>query len=481
METTFRATAPPGEQRQLNYALTGIALIIFMVNLDASIVVVGLPTLVKSFNTGFDTAQWIVLSYILAVTACIAGAGRLGDLFGKKKLYLLGIIVFIAASVCCGLATRAAHMIAFRSVQGAGAAFCLALSFALAGDLVPKEKLGKTMGILTTMVPLGIASGPTIGGLLITAWGWPCIFLINLPVGVLALWFIQRFTPAVKPVKNGRVDITGMLLLAALLSCYALGMTTLEGRQYNNPLAFLLLVASAVLLVAFITWERKTAHPFLPVHLFTNAVLNASLIAAVMVYIVMTATIILFPFYLTRACGYKTWQTGLVMSFGPLVTALLSVQAGKLSDKYGARKLMLYGVLAMIAGCVLMDRVNPANGLPAFLLGIGVIQVGLTFFQTPNNAAVMELAGAGERGLFSGLLSLSRSTGQITGAAVMGAVFAIAVHSAGGTETANAAPAAITHGMHQVFRVSVLLLSVAALLIYAALRKQQKMLIGQAA
>jgi EmrB/QacA subfamily drug resistance transporter len=473
METTIHPPLTHAEGIRTKLTIFGICMILFMVNLDASIVVVGLPTMIKTLQSTFATAQWIILSYMLSLTTLIAGAGRLGDLFGKKQLYIAGIAVFTVASLCCALSPNAASLIIFRAIQGMGAAFCISLSFAIAGDMVPKEQMGKTMGILTTMVPLGIASGPTVGGLLISIWGWPSMFLVNIPIGIIAFIVISKFAHSVKPNITVKVDIVGMLLLSLVLCSYALGMTYMEKSGIGSPLVSSLLAVSVILLILFVSYEKRIKHPFLHIGLFKNSVLSASLFASALVYVVMTSTIILFPFYLSKACGFKPLQVGLIMSFGPLVTALLSIVAGRVADKYNSRKVMLYGVLVMAIGCFFMSMVNPAQGVLGFLWRIGIIQLGLTFFQTPNNATIMKLASPQQRGLLSGLLSLSRSIGQITGTVVMGAIFAIAVSSFNNADKINNGSLAVTSGIDLVFKIAAILAVLAALLIYIAIKKTQ--------
>ncbi|MBO9730921.1 MAG: MFS transporter [Chitinophaga sp.] len=463
-EKTSPVTAlPPSGPWSVKAAVAGLSLILFMVNLDTSIVIVGLPVLMKHLHASFAAAQWVVLSYMLLLTALIAGAGRLGDMFGKKKLYLLGILVFTIASWGCGMAAGINALIIFRAMQGIGAAFCLSLSFAIAGDLVPKNQLGKTMGWLTMMVPLGIASGPTCGGILVATMGWQAMFLVNIPLGVLAYTLVRKYVPATPRATVQPADWTGMLILAGVLVCYCMGMTMMEDNGFLSRPVWLLLVGCIGGAVVFVRYERKVRYPFLDMQLFRQPLLSASLLAAWLVYTVIMATVVLLPFYLTNAGHYTPLQTGLLMSFGPLVTAVLSVFAGKAADKFHARKVMLVGVLIMVAGCVAMSSITVEQGIFGFLWRIGLIQVGLTFFQTPNNTAVMELAAPEQRGLMSGLLSLSRTTGHITGTAVLGAIFAMLMQQ--GT---------VTHAIAVVFLLAAVLVAIAALLIYLVLRKQPR-------
>ncbi|MGN8039688.1 MFS transporter [Chitinophaga sp. 22321] len=309
--------AEPPQRRTwaVKAAVIGISLILFMVNLDTSIVIVGLPVLMKALQASFAAAQWVVLSYMLLLTALIAGAGRLGDIFGKKKLYLLGIALFTLASLGCGIAPGIGTLIACRALQGIGAAFCLSLSFALAGDLVPKAHLGRTMGWLTMMVPLGIASGPTCGGILVSTLGWQSMFLVNIPIGILAYGLVRKYVPVTAKGNPQQTDWTGMILLAAVLVCYCLGMTFMEDQGLWSQPVLLLLAGFTGGLVLFVRYEKRVKQPFLDMRLFRNPLLSASLIAALLVYTVIMATVVLLPFYLTNEGHYTPLETGVADVF----------------------------------------------------------------------------------------------------------------------------------------------------------------------
>ncbi|WDF80429.1 MFS transporter [Mucilaginibacter sp. KACC 22773] len=460
-----------GNFSELKIAIASISISLFMMNLDTSIVSVGLPTMIKSLKTTFASAQWFVLAYLLVLTALITAAGRLGDIIGKKKLYLAGIVIFTGASLLCGISNSAALFILFRGLQGLGAALILALSMAIATELTPKKMLGKTMGVLSTITALGIAGGPTIGGILLSTFGWQSMFLVNIPFGIVAYGLGYKYinSPTIK--KRIPIDKVGIILLAATLSSYCFGMTMIEKSGFGNLIVLTLLAVTIIGLVVFIRFEKRIAHPLINVAIFKNRLISKNLFTTVLVYTVIITTVILPPFYLLKAANYSLVQVGLIMSFGPLLTVALSIYAGKIADRYGAKNVMFCAVITIAIGCFCMSTITPADNIVGYLWRIGIIAMGLNFFKTPNNTVVMEIAPADQRGLLSGFLSLSRILGQITGTTVMGVIFAV-LSGVSGTSKIGSSPQAITYGFHVVFLINAFIASFAALLIYPKFLKQ---------
>jgi EmrB/QacA subfamily drug resistance transporter len=456
---------------ELKFAIAGISISLFMMNLDTSIVSVGLPTMIKSLNTTFASAQWFVLAYLLVLTALITAAGRLGDIMGKKKLYLAGIAIFTTASLLCGISNSAVSFILFRGLQGIGAALILALSMAIATELTPKKQLGKIMGVLSTITALGIAGGPTIGGLLLSTFGWQSMFLVNIPFGIVAYGLGYKYIIGTSIKKQVPIDGFGIVLLAITLSCYCFGMTLIEKNGFGNPGVLILLAITIIGLFAFIWLQKKIAHPLINVAIFKNRLISKNLVVTVLVYTVIITTVILPPFYLSKAANYSLVQVGLIMSFGPLLTVALSVYAGKIADLYGAKNVMFYAVLTIAIGCFCMSTITPGSGIISYLWRIGIIALGLNFFKTPNNTVIMEVAQPDQRGLLSGFLSLSRILGQITGTTVMGVVFAV-LSGVSGTLKTSGTPQSITYGFDKVFLINGCIALLAALLIYPKLFKQ---------
>jgi EmrB/QacA subfamily drug resistance transporter len=443
----------------LRWALASLALSMLLSSLGTSIANVGLPTLAQAFNASFQQVQWVVIAYLLAITTVIVSVGRLGDVTGRRRLLLAGIFLFTLASSLCGVAPTLWLLIAARAAQGLGAAVMMALTMAFIGETVPKEKLGAAMGLLGTMSAIGTALGPSLGGVLIAGLGWRGIFLVNVPLGILTFVLAHRYLPVDRPGaktdRNG-FDPMGTLLLALTLAAYALAMTM--GRGHFGPLNMVLLLAAALGAGLFVLAETRAASPLIRLAMFRDPGLSASLAMSALVSTVMMATLVVGPFYLSRAFGLDAALVGLVLSVGPIAAALAGVPAGRIADRFGAERMAIVGLVGMAAASFTLSMMPVAFGLPGYIAPIVAITVGYALFQTANNTAVMADIRADQRGVISGMLSLSRNLGLITGASVMGAVFALASQA---NDITTAHPAAAANGMRTTFAVAAILIIVA--------------------
>jgi EmrB/QacA subfamily drug resistance transporter len=431
-----------------------------MPSLDTSIANAGLPTLAKAFNASFQSVQWIVLAYLLAITTLIVSVGRLGDMIGRRRLLQVGIALFTVASLLCGVSTSLWMLISARVAQGLGAAIMLALTLALIGETVPKAKTGSAMGLLGTMSAIGTTLGPSLGGLLIAGVGWRMIFLVNVPLGILNLFLAYRYLPADRPeVKTERrasFDSPGTLLLAATLAAYALAMTV--GGGHFGPLNIALLVASVFGVGFFVLVETKIPSPLIHLSMFRNPMLSASLTMSALVSTVMMATLVVGPFYLSRGLGLNTALVGLALSAGPLVAALVGVPAGRIVDRLGAQLVTIVGLGGISAGAFILSVMPSWFGIAGYLTFIVAMTASYALFQAANNTAIVTGVRLDQRGLVSGMLSLSRNLGLITGASVMGAVFAFGSAT---TDITTANPEAVAGGMRITFAVAAVLILIA--------------------
>jgi EmrB/QacA subfamily drug resistance transporter len=453
-----QAAAPRAERARVRRALAGLSLSMLLSSLGISSANVALPTLAQAFNASFQHVQWIVLAYLLAITTLIVGAGRLGDLIGRRRLLLAGLILFTLASGLSGVAPTLGLLIAARAAQGAGAAVMMALTMAFVGETVPREKTGSAMGLLGTMSAIGTALGPSLGGLLIAGPGWRAIFFVNVPLGVLALVLVYRALPVDRGPKTDRAgfDGIGMLLLALTLAAYALAMTLGRGRFGAVNIA--LLLGAVVGAGLFVRAEARAASPLIALATFRDGALSAGLATSALVSTVMMATLVVGPFYLSAALGLDAAVVGLVLSAGPLVAALTGVPAGRIADRFGAHRMTVVGLIAVAAGSLLLSVLPATLGIPGYIAPLVVMTSGYALFQTANNTAVMTDIGPDRRGVISGMLNLSRNLGLITGASALGAVFALASAT---TDIATARPDAVAAGMRITFAVSAVLIVVA--------------------
>ena len=344
-------------------ALFSLSLSMLLASLGTSIANVGLPSLVLAFDASFHAVQWVVLAYLLAITAVIVSAGRLGDRLGRRRLLLAGLLLFALACGLCAMAPSLHWLIAARVLQGLGAAIMMAMTLGMVGDTVSKERTGRVMGLLGTLSAVGTAMGPSVGGVLLSLWSWRALFLLGAPLGLLAAALAYRYLP-------------------------------------NEPGA------------------RVTA-PFWSA--LASPGLRAGLAMSALVSAVMMATFVVGPFYLSRGLGLAPAWMGLVMAVGPCVAAATGVPAGHLTDRFGSSPMTSLGLAIMAVGALSLAL---ASGLLAYLGALVLLTSGYSLFQAANNTAVMRDVEGPRRGTVSGLLNLSRNIGLIFGASALGAVFA---------------------------------------------------------
>jgi EmrB/QacA subfamily drug resistance transporter len=429
-------------------------------SLGSSIANVGLPTLAHAFDATFQQTQWIVIAYLLAITTLIVSVARLGDLIGHRRLLSSGILVFTVGALLCGIAPTLSMLIAARAVQGMGAAVMMALTMAFVAGTVPKARTGSAMGLLGAMSSFGTALGPTLGGLLISAFGWPGIFFVNVPLGTVAWLLARRFLPADGPVAirtTPAFDGVGTVLLALTLLAYTLAMTLGRGRFGLLNVA---MVGGALIgLACFIAVEMRTPSPLVRLGMFRNPVLSTGFAMSVLVMTVMMATLLVGPFYLSGALALGPAHVGLAMSSGAITAALVGMPAGRAVDRFGAARTAAAALIAMTIGCIGLSLMPLRLSVLGYIVPTVLAAAGYALFQAANNTAVMQDVPAAQRGLTAGMLGLSRSLGSTTGASVMGLVFAA---GSAATGLLPGDPDAVAAGMRFTFAIAAVLLVVAA-------------------
>jgi MFS family permease len=317
------------------------------------------------------------------------------------------------------------------------------------------------------MSAIGTALGPSLGGVLISGLGWRAIFLLNIPLGMLAFLLAYRYLPADRRRQNaGRAgfDMLGTMFLTLTLAAYALAMTM--GRGNVGGLNAMLLFVALVGVGLFVFTEARAASPLIRLAMFRDPLLSAGFAMSALVTTVLMSTLVVGPFYLSHGLGLNLALVGIIMSVGPVVVALTGLPAGRIVDRVGAQRLTIIGLVGIAFGSFSLSVIPAAFGIPGYIAPIVVITVGYALFQVANNTAVMKDVPADRRGVVSGVLNLSRNLGLITGASVMGAVFALA---SGTSDIATARPEDVAAGMRITFAVAGALL-VVALAVAAASR-----------
>ncbi|MCH5051270.1 MFS transporter [Pectobacterium aquaticum] len=382
----------PGEPEHAKSGVTlTLALAILSASLGTSIANIALPTLTAVFSAPFAQVQAVVIAYLAAMALSVVIAGRVGDRYGLKPVFIAGLVLFAIASLLCAIAPQLWSLIGARALQGIGAAFLMTLGMALLRQTAGEKHVGRAMGIVGTVSALGTALGPSVGGFLLAIAGWRSLFWIQIPLVTIVLFMAFTLLPAT-PLKE-KASLSGGLSL------------------------------------------RNTT-------LLSNLTINAAVTAVIM------TTLIVGPYYLGLGLGLKETLVGLVMAIGPAVATFSGIPSGRLVDTWGFRRALTAGLSLVVTGTFMLAILPNLLGVTGYILAIIVLTPGYQLFQAANNTATLAEAPGNQRGTVSGLLNLSRNIGLIAGASIMGQVFALGV----GTEDfIHAAPTSLAHGMQLTF------------------------------
>lgn len=396
----------------------------FMGPFDGSVVNIALPTLTGVFGVGITSVEWVVLAYLLTVSVFLLTFGRLGDMVGLKKVYLTGYVVFVLGSLACALAWSVWSLVAFRVVQAFGAGMLFAVGPAIVTRGFPVGERGKAIGFVTVSVAVGLAVGPTLGGLIIGLLDWRWIFLVNLPIGMGAFLLALLAIPGDRPHPQ-RFDPLGAGL--SFLALFPLLLVLSQGQHWGwgHPVTLALLVAVAAAVLAFVVVERRVSHPMLDLSLFRNRLFSAATLSAVASYLVAATVMFIMPFYLMRVRGFPVEHAGLLLTPVPLMTALVGPLSGSLSDRIGSRFLSTAGLLVSAAGVASLsglDRETSSEGIVVRLLVVGV---GIGLFQSPNTSAIMGSVPRYRLGIASGVVATARNVGMVLGVSLAALVIAV--------------------------------------------------------
>jgi len=461
------------------YVMTAVGAGVFLATVDGSIINVSLPTLVRALHTEFAVVQWVVLSYLLTITCFMAGIGRLADMVGKKKIYMLGFGIFTVGSALCGLSPTVGWLIAFRVLQAVGAAMTMALGAAIVTEAFPTEERGKAMGLIGTIVSAGVIAGPALGGIILGVLSWHWIFFVNLPIGIIGIVLANLFIPNFKPKGRQVFDIPGAVTLCLALLTLLLGLTFGQQQGFSHPSVWLLVGGGLLFLLLFVYIEYKVPQPMIDPNLFKNELFRVNLTTGFISFIALGGSTILLPFYLENILGLPAIKVGLLMGIIPLMLGITSPVSGQLSDKISGRKITTAGLGIMMLGFLAASTLKSDTTLIGYALRIFAVGAGIGIFLSPNNSAIMGAAPRRQMGVVSGMMALSRTLGQTVGVAVIGAVWAgRTLHHSAVKDIAGAslAPAdAQIKGLDDAFSVAALLILVALILnINAYIRESRR-------
>lgn len=427
------------------WALAAVGSGVLLSTIDGSIVNISLGTLVSAFDSNLNVVEWVVLAYLLTITCLLLLMGRLGDMFGKRRVYTVGFVLFTVASVLCGLAPTIGALIGFRALQAIGAAMIQSVGPALLVTAFPPKERGTALGAIGSFVALGILIGPALGGLLLRYVGWQSIFFVNIPVGIVGIWLTLRSVAPDKLASQGQTfDLVGAGLLMAALFGLLLALTEGPIWGWADPRVLGLLVLFLAAAVGFVVWELRSRHPMINLAMFRSGPFSLNLLAGLILFLGLSFNLLLTPLFLQFVYGFDLQTTGLSLMALPIVLSLVSPLSGRLSDRIGPRILTVSGLLitaVALLGISVTRETTPLWQMIGFLMLLGA---GVGLFQSPNNSTVLGNAPPEALGVASGLLAVVRTLGQTAGIAVAGAILTSQVLAmAGPIDPVTAAPPAV--------------------------------------
>ena len=411
----------------------------FMILLDLTIVNIGIPSIIDGLHASLDSILWVLNAYILAYAVLLITSGRLGDMFGAKRLFLIGLAVFTIASIACSVAQSPGQLIAARIVQGIGGAILTPQTLSMITNIFPAEKRGAAFGIWGAVAGVASLTGPTLGGFLVTNYDWRAIFWINVPVGIIAFGLGIWLLPAVKFGRAHNLDPVGVLLASSGLA--ALVFALIEGQRYhwgtfNDTLAFdvggahfglisipALFILSAVLLTLFVLWERGQQEPLVPFSLFKERNFAIGNALSGIVSFGMLGLFLPLTIFLQSVLGFSALKAGLTFAPMSLVSMVVAPISGRLTDRYGGKYILMVGLTLFGIGMGLVIALSALSSselsyvLPLVIAGIGL---GCTF--APMTTVTMRRVDPRMAGAASGILNTIRQLGGAFGSAIVGAI-----------------------------------------------------------
>ncbi|MFC8598996.1 MULTISPECIES: MDR family MFS transporter [unclassified Isoptericola] len=423
-------TAPTAEpqalpQRRVLAIFGGLMLAMLLAALDQTIVATALPTIVSDLG-GAEHLSWVVTAYMLASTATTVLWGKLGDLYGRKALFIACILIFLVGSILSGTSQTMGQLIAWRAVQGVGGGGLMVLSQAIIGDVVPPRERGKYQGFFGAVFGVSSVAGPLLGGFFVDNLDWRWVFYINIPIGVVALLVVASVLPHIEAGRKPKVDYAGIILLATVSTAIVL-VTSLGGSTWPwDSVAVWVMIAAAVLgIVAFVVVERRAPEPVLPLHLFRSRVFTVSAVVGFVVGFAMFGAITYLPLYLQTVKGSTPTESGLEMTPMMLGMLLTSIGSGQLISRTGRYKIYpILGTAITSCGLYLLslmgrDTTTLQAGLSMFVLGAGLGMVTQVLVIAVQNAVDYKDLGTATSGA-----TYFRTIGSSVGVAVFGTIFA---------------------------------------------------------
>jgi EmrB/QacA subfamily drug resistance transporter len=423
------------EENRKWLTLAAVSFGLFMIMLDNTVVNVALPSIQRDLQADLSELEWIVTGYALTFASLMLVGGKVADAYGRRLIFVVGIVVFTVASFLCGVADSSEMLIGARVLQGAGAALMNPATLSIIAATFPPRERGTAIGIWAGTSALALAIGPLVGGLITEHLDWSWIFFVNIPIGVLGIVASYLFIDESRDETHTSLDLPG--LVTSGVGLFALTYALIEANTYGWTSARIVgaFALAAVLLVSFVVLERRRRDPMLPLDLFRSGTYTGSNLVVLLVALAMFGVFFFVSLYMQNVLGYSAVQAGAAFLPMTILIILVAPIAGKTSDRVGSRGLMTVGMVLIAVQLVLFSRLGEDatfwNLLPALMLG----GVGMALTMTPSAAAATRSVPVEKAGVGSAVLNSARQVGGTMGIAVIGAIMAA---EAGGEQTVEA-------------------------------------------
>jgi EmrB/QacA subfamily drug resistance transporter len=411
------------------WTLSVVCIAIFMLLLDITVVNVALPEIQRDLNADFSHLQWVVDAYALTLAALLLTAGSLADRYGRRLIFVTGLVMFVAASLLCGFAHTPTLLDVARGLQGIGGAAMFATSLALLAQEFEGKERATAFAVWGATTGLAIAIGPLVGGALVDGIGWEWIFFINVPIGAFCVWISLTKLRETKDPSQGGVDLPGVVTFSVALFCLVFALIRGNAEGWGSPLIVGLLIASVVLFAAFVAVERRVANPMFDLSLFRKPTFTGASIVAFTLSASMFAMFLYITLYMQNVLDYSALETGLRFLPLSLLSFFAAAISGRASERLPVRWFMAAGLLFVAGGLLLMHGVTAGSEWTTLLGGFILAGIGIGLVNPPLASTAIGVVRPQQSGMASGINTTFRQVGIATGIAALGAVFQARVES----------------------------------------------------
>lgn len=462
-------------QKNRWWILVSVAMFTFMSTLDSSIVNIALPTISRDLSVPMNKAEWVVSIYLMVVCACLLLFGKVGDSFGKIKVYRIGTVVFTLGSLLCGFNHSLTMLLFGRVIQGIGASMTMATNTGITTEVFPMRERGRALGAIGAFVSLGSIAGPGIGGLILAHFSWSYIFWINVPVGLLTILIGEKYLPKDITMSKKEIDWLGFVTFAITIMSFFGAVFIGQEVGYIHTVPLLLFVAAIVFFVIFIRVEKQKENPLLVFHILRNKLFTMSLVTALLIFSANFFVNVVMPFYLQNARGLTASYAGLLMMVFPFLMVIGSPLSGYLTDQIGPQKLVLMGLALLSVTQLMYVFMNQTSPIWYYILATAIMGMGNALFQSPNNTIVMSSVEKENLGVAGSLNSFARNLGMVVGIALSTTILYSGMSTAYGqrvTTYIEGRPDIFIFGMRVTFMASFAICVIAWVLSLIRFRKK---------